>query len=154
MSPGFVDRVARRPSGWLGRLIYRYPLGEKPCFDLALRELGPRAGDHILEVGCGGGVFLRRALTSGCRATGGNHSPDMLAASTRLNARALRERRLVLHRADAAALPVTKDAFDKAYCLNAFFFFPDPHEAVREMARPCGRAAPWPSSPPHPSSLS
>lgn len=144
LSSTMVDRIARRPGGLLGYLLYRFPLGHRPGFDLALRQLPPEESDLVLEVGCGGGVFLRRLLKSGCRAVAIDHSPDMIDNSGRLNARALAEGRLTLHEADAAALPVASGTIDKVYCLNAFFFFPEPSESLREMARvlkPGGRLA-------------
>lgn len=144
LSSTMVDRIARRPGGLLGYLLYRFPLGHKIGFDLALRRLPPERNDLVLEVGCGGGVFLRRLLKSGCRAVAIDHSPDMVANSGRLNARALAGGRLTLHEADAAALPVASGTIDKVYCLNAFFFFPQPSESLKEMARvlkPGGRLA-------------
>lgn len=144
LSSSMVDRVARRPGGLLGYLLYRFPLGHKIGFDLALKRLAPDRDDLILEVGCGGGVFLRRLLKSGCRAIAIDHSPDMVANAGRLNARARADGRLTLHEADAAALPVASGTTDKVYCLNAFFFFPRPAESLKEMARvlkPGGRLA-------------
>lgn len=139
-----VDRIARRPSGMLGYLFYRFPIGHKPGFDLVLKHLAPRSEDHIAEIGCGGGVFMRRALTSGCQALGIDHSPDMVADTRRLNRRAIDEGRLTVEIGDAANLPADDACFDKVYCLNAFFFFPDPQKSLLEMARilkPGGRLA-------------
>lgn len=144
LSSSMVDRIARRPGGLLGYLLYRFPLGHRPGFDLALRQLPPERNDLVLEVGCGGGVFLRRLLKTGCRAIAIDHSPDMVANSGRLNAGSLADGRLALHEADAAALPVASGTIDKVYCLNAFFFFPEPFESLKEMARvlkPGGRLA-------------
>ena len=144
LSSTMVDRVARRPGGLLGYLLYRFPLGHRIGFNLALKRLPPERDDFVLEVGCGGGVFLRRLLKSGCRAVAVDHSPDMVANSARLNAAALANGRLTLHEADAAALPVASGTVDKVYCLNAFFFFPRPAESLKEMARvlkPGGRLA-------------
>ncbi|GAA4159825.1 hypothetical protein [Shinella granuli] len=41
LSSTMVDRIARRPGGLLGYLLYRFPLGHKIGFDLALRRLPP-----------------------------------------------------------------------------------------------------------------
>lgn len=130
-----VDRIARRPSGMLGYLFYRFPLGHKPGFDLVLKTLPPQADDTIAEVGCGGGVFMRRALASGCHALGIDHSPDMIADTSRLNRTAIEDGRLKVELGDAANLPAKDATFDKVYCLNAFFFFPDPEKSLAEMAR-------------------
>lgn len=139
-----VDRAARRPSGVLGYLLYRFPLGHKPGFDLVLDRLPPRSGDRIAEIGCGGGVFMRRALMSGCHGLAVDHSPDMVANASRLNRHAVNSGRLSVLIGDAAKLPAADSSCDKVYCLNAFFFFPDPHAAIAEMARimkPGGRLA-------------
>lgn len=144
LSSTMVDRIARRPGGLLGYLLYRFPIGHKPGFDLALNHLPPEKDDLVLEVGCGGGVFLRRLLKSGCRAIAIDHSADMIANSAKLNALPIAKGRLELHQADAATLPVADGMVDKAYCLNAFFFFPQPAESLMEMARalkPEGRLA-------------
>ncbi|MEJ5083595.1 MULTISPECIES: class I SAM-dependent methyltransferase [unclassified Ochrobactrum] len=130
-----VDRIARKPHGLLGRLLYRFPLAHKPGFDLVLTKAAPDADDTIVEVGCGGGVFMRRALTSGCRAVAVDHSQAMVDATARLNRAAVRAGRLDVVQADASQLPLLTATADKIYCLNAFFFFPDPEAALREMAR-------------------
>jgi ubiquinone/menaquinone biosynthesis C-methylase UbiE len=130
-----VDRAARRPSGVLGYLLYRFPIGHKPGFDLVLERLPPTSDDRIAEIGCGGGVFIRRALTSGCQGLAVDHSPDMVANATRLNHNAVTSGRLAVVLGDAARLPASSASFDKVYCLNAFFFFPDPQASIAEMAR-------------------
>lgn len=130
-----VDRIARRPHGLLGRLLYRFPVAHKPGFDLALSKAMPEQEDHIIEVGCGGGVFMRRALKSGCRATAFDYSEAMVDATRKLNADAVKSGRLEVVKADASQLPVADCCVDKVYCLNAFFFFPDPQVALHEMAR-------------------
>ena len=65
-----TDRVARRPRGRRARAVYGatdvHSFAWEPV--LAALELGPQ--DRLLDVGCGGGVFLQRALETGCRATG------------------------------------------------------------------------------------
>ncbi len=139
-----VDRAARRPSGLLGYLLYRFPLGHRPGFDLVLDRLPPEADDRIAEIGCGGGVFMRRALMSGCQGLAIDHSPDMVNNASRLNHHAVKSGRLEVLHGDAAQLPASDSSFDKAYCLNAFFFFPDPEASIAEMARilkPGGRLA-------------
>src|SRR2546423_12045223 len=74
-----TDRVARRPAGARAREVY----GADSVHDFARRAildalaLGP--GDHLLDVGCGGGMLLRDALATGAAATGVDHSAGMVA---------------------------------------------------------------------------
>jgi predicted TPR repeat methyltransferase len=72
----FFDVTARKPSGWLGKLMYRNPRGHYGFFRMAMEKLQLRAEDAFLEVGCGGGVLLDMALQTVQRACGIDHSPD------------------------------------------------------------------------------
>jgi SAM-dependent methyltransferase len=130
-----VDMIARRPSGPVGRFLYGRPVGHMAGFRLVLEKLPATADDTVLEVGCGAGVFLDMLLRSGCRARAVDHSGDMVAEALRRNAAAVAEGRLDVVEGDAAALPHGDGAFAKVFCLNAFFFFPQPQAALAEMAR-------------------
>jgi ubiquinone/menaquinone biosynthesis C-methylase UbiE len=130
-----VDRIARKPHGFLGRLLYRFPLAHRPGFDLILSKAPPAADDYVVEVGCGGGVFMQRALESGCRAAAFDHSAAMVDATIRLNHAAVQSDRLTVVQADASSLPMRTACADKVYCMNAFFFFPEPEASLNEMAR-------------------
>lgn len=134
-SDRITDAVARRPGGWFGRWIYRHPYGHHAGFDRVLAECPLTAQAKVLEVGCGGGVFLRRVLASGCQAVAVDHSPDMVMATRQLNDDALSAGRLTVIQGDAGALPLPDGGFSHVFCLNAFFFFPDPERALAEMAR-------------------
>jgi hypothetical protein len=71
-----IDRAARRPSGSRARRVY----GAEDVHDFArvaiLEALALGTDDHLLEVGRGGGLLLRDALRTGCRATGVDHSDE------------------------------------------------------------------------------
>ncbi|SDE51321.1 class I SAM-dependent methyltransferase [Rhodospira trueperi] len=139
-----VDAIARRPNGPIGRALYRRPVGHVSGFRKALEMVPVTETDRILDVGCGGGMFLEMALSQGCRAAGLDHSVDMVADTRTRNARAATEGRLEVVQGDAAALPFPDSAFNAVFCLNAFFFFPEPAAAIAEMARvlaPGGRVA-------------
>ena len=124
-----VDRVARRPTGSRARQVY----GADDVHDFARRAildalaLGP--ADHLLEVGCGGGLLLRDALVTGASVTGLDHSEEMVVLA--------RERApgadVVL--AKAERLPFADGAFS-AIAMSVVFFFPDdPVGVLRECRR-------------------
>lgn len=73
-----TDRVARRPSGPRARKVY----GAEDVHDFArgaiLDALVLVPDDRLLEVGCGGGLLLREAVGLGARATGIDHSQEMV----------------------------------------------------------------------------
>jgi SAM-dependent methyltransferase len=139
-----TDRYARRPSGAHARETYRDPGFHRPSFGavLAALELGPE--DVLLEIGCGGGAFLEQALTSGCRAAGIDHSPEMVHVARELNADAIAAGRLEVVQGDAASLPFADESFTCAAMMQVFFFLPDAAAVLAECARvlkPEGRLA-------------
>ncbi len=124
-----TDRMARRPHGRRARETYgaadAHSFLWPPVLD-ALR-LGP--DDRLLDVGCGGGAFLRHVVASvGCEAVGVDHSRDMVRLARRTTG-------LRVEQADVASTPFADGEFTAVSCLVAFFFFPDPVAAVRELRR-------------------
>jgi SAM-dependent methyltransferase len=130
-----TDRAARRPSGTQARETYRSPLYHFPNFAVLLEELALRPDDHLLEVGCGGGAFLHRALESGCRAAAIDHSADMVRLAREVNEKAVAAGRLEVVQASADALPFGDDRFTAAAMTGVLGFLPDPVAALREMHR-------------------
>jgi ubiquinone/menaquinone biosynthesis C-methylase UbiE len=139
-----TDRVARRPSGRRARAVY----GAEDVHDWARRDvldalaLGP--GDHVLDIGCGGGLLLRDALERGVRATGLDHSPEMVELATERASGAT----VVL--GSANRLPFEDGAFTAVSMAVVFFFLDDPVGALREARRVLhagGRLAVYTTSP-------
>ncbi len=145
-----ADRAARRPTGAAARENYRDPPYHGPNFHLILDRLGLTPSDRLLEVACGGGAFLHRALESGGTASAIDHSPEMLRVAGDLNSDAMSARRLTLVEGDAGALPFDTGTFTCCVCTGAFGFFPEPARTLREMRRvlaPGGRLALFTDSP-------
>ena len=139
-----TDRRARRPSGKEARATYRDPLYHWPNFLLILDRIALKPSDRLLDVGCGGGAFLRRALESRCTAVGVDHSPDMVREANEVNREAVGAGRLRIVEAEAELLPVPDGEFTCAVMTGVFGFLPDPVAALREIHRalkPGGRIA-------------
>jgi SAM-dependent methyltransferase len=133
-----TDRIARRPTGARAREIYRDPEDHKPGFRAVLDALAPGPDDHLLEIACGGGVLLAWALETGCRATGLDHSEEMVQLAREVAP----EAEVVLGQADA--LPFEDGTFTCVASATAFFFFQEPVTVLREalrVLRPGGRLA-------------
>jgi len=79
-----VDRVARRPHGHKARETYGADDVHSFAWEPVLEALQLTPDDALLDVGCGGGVFLRRALETGCGAVGVDHSQDMVHLARRV----------------------------------------------------------------------
>ena len=139
-----TDRVARRPTGTRARTVY----GAEDVHDFArgaiLDALELEPGDHLLEVGCGGGLLLRDAMGRRARATGIDHSPDMVELAQQRAPGA----EVVL--AQAESLPFPDHTFAAVAMSIVFFFLPDPVSVLRECRRvlqPGGRIAIYTTGP-------
>jgi SAM-dependent methyltransferase len=125
-----TDRVARRPHGRQARKVYGADDAHSFAWEPVLAALQLTPDDELLDVGCGGGVFLRRALETGCSAVGVDHSHDMVQLARKITG----GRAPIVH-ASADRLPFESGAFTAVSSLVAFFFFPDPVAALREFHR-------------------
>jgi SAM-dependent methyltransferase len=118
-----TDRIARRPHGRKARETYGDPEAHSFAWPPVLDALALEAGDRLLDVGCGGGVFMRHVrATVGCEVAGVDHSRDMVEISGGVYG-------------DAGALPFADASFTAVCSIVAFFFFPEPVQALREMLR-------------------
>jgi SAM-dependent methyltransferase len=106
-----------------------------PTYEAAIRRVGIGRGQHVLEVGCGSGVFLRAAVDRGAAVTGLDAS-DALVEIARA-----RVPEADIRVGDMQFLPFEDDTFDVVAGFNSFFFAADMIEALREagrVARPGG----------------
>ena len=104
----------------------------------ALDALHLRAGDAVLEVGCGPGLGVRAALKRAGPTgfvAGVDQSPTAAHFAAHVAHSAVHNGRAVIMRAEAADLPFRDAMFDKAFAVNSFQFWPDPARALREIAR-------------------
>lgn len=138
----FFDVTAKKPSGWLGRLMYRKPVGHYGFFRAAIKKLQLQPEDIFLEVGCGGGVLLDMVLPAVQRACGIDHSPDMVELARQKNAQALSEERAEIVQGDVQALPWDENYFTCAAGVEMLYFVEDPTQALKglyRVLRPGGR---------------
>ncbi len=139
MAAQFLAKQLSNPSGLFGRLVLG-PLWNRrnsALNDAALERLALRPEDRVLEVGFGGGYLLGRmagALTAG-RLAGIDISPAMVSLGQKRYRALLEAGRLELACAPAESLPFSPAHFTKAVSVNSIFYWSDPEQAFRELAR-------------------
>lgn len=115
------------------------PLGRR-----TMQALAPKAGEHILDVGCGAGATtleLARAVAPGGEVTGADISRPLLEVA-RARSRDVAGVKYV--EADVQAYPFPDGAFDAAFSRFGVMFFAEPPAAfanLRRALKPGGRLA-------------
>jgi ubiquinone/menaquinone biosynthesis C-methylase UbiE len=130
-----TDRKARRPHGRRARAVYGAPDVHSFAWEPVLGALRLGVDDILLDVGCGGGVFLRRALETGCRAAGVDHSRAMVRLGRRTNAEAVGSGLLRVVHGKAEELPFADGEFTAVSSIVALLFFSEPVGVLRECRR-------------------
>ncbi|MBN9743398.1 class I SAM-dependent methyltransferase [Amycolatopsis sp. A1MSW2902] len=142
LTESLVDRAFRKPRGGFARRWYRRAEAHQAIFLEVLDAARFRPDDQVLEVGCGGGAFLRHALETVAGAAAIDHSPDMVVAAEKANQRAVEHGRCRIVRGSAESLPFGSAEFTAVVSMNMFFFVADPVAAFAEFHRvlqPSGR---------------
>ncbi|WP_310599350.1 methyltransferase domain-containing protein [Desulfobulbus sp.] len=136
MQPALFDTWTDRYDSWfatpVGRLVKRYET------DLLLALLDPRPGEHLLDAGCGTGIFTVDVLTKGALVTGIDLSIPMLAGAVGR----LGNGGFAALGADMCALPFADGSFDRVFSMTAIDFVADGGKAMAELdrvVRPGGR---------------
>ncbi|MFE4664286.1 class I SAM-dependent methyltransferase [Streptomyces sp. NPDC056716] len=120
----------------------RFP-DDGPAYAAAVAALGLRAGDRVLDAGCGTGRALpplRAAVGASGVVLGADLTPAMLAAAVRAG----RDRDGQLLLTDVSALPLRPDSLDAVFAAGLIAHLPHPAENLRELrrvVRPGGRLA-------------
>ena len=115
----------------VGLLVKEYESG------LLLELLAPKKEEHILDAGCGTGIFTREILARGARVAGVDLSVPMLARALAGSGAAFAG-----VCADIRALPFPDHCFDRAFSMTAIEFVDDARAVVEELervVRPGGR---------------
>ncbi|MFI8893374.1 class I SAM-dependent methyltransferase [Streptomyces paradoxus] len=129
----------------------RFP-DDGPAYAAAVAELGLRAGDRVLDAGCGTGRALP-PLRAAVGASGVVLGADLTPAMLREAVLAGRDRDGQLLLTDVAALPLRSRSLDAVFGAGLISHLESPAENLRELARvvrpggvlalfhPIGRAA-------------
>lgn len=138
----FIDRLIgkqiRQPSGFVGKVLGHLMASEhKQLVKWMLDFVDIQASDHVLDVGCGGGMTLR--MISGIArkgfTVGIDYSPAMVRQSAKRNKPGIDGGEVVVISGNVLALPFINSCFDKVCGVETFYFWPNPLDGLREIRR-------------------
>jgi ubiquinone/menaquinone biosynthesis C-methylase UbiE len=121
--------------GWF--LISTMNLGHGPVSRWGLQNLDIRPGDHVLDIGCGGGRNVARLLKRAAegRVCGLDYSEVCVEKTKRLNRRAVREGRAEIRLGSVSANPWPDNSFDVVTAFETVYFWPDFAKDAQEVRR-------------------
>jgi ubiquinone/menaquinone biosynthesis C-methylase UbiE len=104
---------------------------------VALETLALQPTDHLLDMGFGGGVMLREAMTHlpNGFAAGIEISQPMLKRARRMFRDDIRRGHLEVREGNVEAIPYPDERFHKACTINTLHFWPDPPTGLHELLR-------------------
>lgn len=125
----------RGPLGWLAGRAMAMENTRRNA--LAVSVLDPQPGEHILEIGFGPGVTIKRlaSLVENGSVAGVDSSAEMVGLARRRSARAIREGRVDLRFGSVELLPFPDGPFDRALAVNSQHHWPNPVANLREVRR-------------------
>ncbi|HEY5722487.1 MAG TPA: class I SAM-dependent methyltransferase [Allosphingosinicella sp.] len=101
---------------------------------LALEQAAIRPGEHVLEVGFGGGGLIAMLLEAGAGKVTGIDASDIMVERARRRFQVQGDR-VRLHRASAESFTLADGSVDCAISVNSLYFWPDIEAALAELAR-------------------
>lgn len=94
-------------------------------------------GEHMLDIGCGGGANVLRLLerSKDGKAYGIDYSPLSIELSHETCARQIEEGQAFIEQADVCNLPFENNWFDIVTAFETVYFWPDMNKALKEILR-------------------
>ena len=128
---------ARKPKGELGsKLIDLMNENHEGLAKWAVSHLDIFKSDIILDVGCGGGVNVKRFLKmTENKVYGVDYSEVSVERSTNLNKNAIDERRCEIVEGSVSDLPFEDNTFDIVTAFESVYFWPDFTNDLKEVRR-------------------
>jgi len=128
----------QKPRGWLGRFtLWRMNSSHSRLTDWGLAQIAIEEQYTILDVGCGGGRTIGKLATIATQGKvyGVDYSEESVAASKKINARAIEAGRVEVRHGSVSQLPFSDGMFDLVTAVETHFWWPNLTADMLEIFR-------------------
>ena len=132
---GFFDNM-RKPQGKLGNIQLKSMNKEHTPVSLwGLKHLNIKSDDVILDVGCGGGINVKRMAKSAKKVYGIDYSIESVKLSKEVNEKLRDEGKVEIIEGNVKSLPFEDNTFDIVTAFETVYFWPDIEKCFAEVKR-------------------
>lgn len=130
---------ARKPEGELGdKLLERMNRSHENLAQWVCSQLKINKDDYILDIGCGGGVNVKRfaeLISDDGKVVGLDYSDVSVEKTTKLNEEFIKEGKVEVIEGSVSEMPFDDETFDMVTGFETIYFWPDFIEDLKEVNR-------------------
>lgn len=132
---GFFDNM-RKPQGKLGNIqLKSMNKGHTPVSLWGLKHLNIQPNDIILDVGCGGGINIKRMAKNAKKVYGIDYSVESVKLSKEVNEKLIVDGKVEIQKGNVKDLLFDDDTFDIVTAFETVYFWPDIEKCFGEVKR-------------------
>ena len=132
---GFFDNM-RKPQGKLGNIQLKSMNKEHTPVSLwGLKHLDINEDDIILDVGCGGGINIKRMAEKAKKVYGVDYSIESVNLSREVNRQEIFDGKVEVIEGNVQSLPFEDETFDIVTAFETVYFWPDIERCFGEVKR-------------------
>jgi ubiquinone/menaquinone biosynthesis C-methylase UbiE len=128
----------RKPTGCLGRLLaWVLNISHAKVNDWGLKHISIEKHYTILDVGCGGGMTVRKlaGIATEGKVYGIDFSEECVTVSRRTNKQLIKMGRVEIRQGSVSCLPFSDDMFDLVTAVDSHYYWPDLVADMQEVLR-------------------
>lgn len=130
---------ARKPKGELGdQLLERMNQSHEQLAQWVCNQLKISKNDYILDIGCGGGVNVKRfaeIISDDGKVVGLDYSDVSVSKTTKLNEKFIKEGKVEVVEGSVSQMPFEDETFDIVTGFETIYFWPNFIEDLKEVNR-------------------
>ena len=126
----------KKPEGKLGEIQLKSMNKEhSPLSQWGLKHLNITTNDTILDVGCGGGINIKRMSKNAKKVYGIDYSDKSVKISKEMNEDEIKQGKVEIHKGDVQNLPYPNNTFDIVTAFETVYFWPNIEKCFGEIKR-------------------